>query len=357
MGGVGFTHSADSATPAFLASVAATLPHLRHTPLHNLDSATLAKLPLLGQVSQVLAFLTEHDVKVNGLPSTITEFITKFRKQKHSDGLQALISRHMYTTFTTVKLQNFTKEERCHFTCRQTPLASAALKAHPLTSEFYLNEQETRFMVAHATANKPKEMPSLCSCGQPLDLSHCTHCNHRTVLQRHNRMQARLAALAREQGCYTEQNLRVSIDDAKEQQEPDIIFYFPFGQAVETDVTVVNPTAPTYVAQSAYPGFGEALISAERRKNKRYLDKANLRGRRFLPLAFETTGRVGKGVEKLLQRFANLTDTGTGWAASDMLMDLQVTLVKANAACAQTVAAWAKRTEDKRRGGHFIGRS
>ena len=53
------------------------------------------------------------------------------------------------------------KEDKFHFEARQTSLAAAAFKAYPFTSEFALTNEETRFMVAHATTCKPKEMPTL----------------------------------------------------------------------------------------------------------------------------------------------------------------------------------------------------
>ena len=54
-----------------------------------------------------------------------------------------------------------------------------------------------------------------------------------------------------------------------------------------------------------------------------------MRSRQFLPLAFETHGLIGQGVLKLLQRLAALTKPGIGLAISDMVMELQITLVKA----------------------------
>jgi hypothetical protein len=105
-----------------------------------------------------------------------------------------------------------------------TDRGSCCLKAHPFTSEFVLTNEETRFMVAHATACKPNEMPTLCSCGQPLNLSHSTSCGP-NQLTRPNRLQARFVTMAREQGCTIEQNVRLDADDAKKQLEPDIIFY------------------------------------------------------------------------------------------------------------------------------------
>lgn len=207
-------------------------------------------------------------------------------------------------------------------------------------------------MVAHATACKPKEMPTLCSCGQSLDLNHCTSCGP-NQLTRHNRLQARFVAMAREQGCTIEQNMRLCTDDAKKQLEPDIIFYFGFGAPVEADITVVNPNAPSYVARSIHPVAGAALATAEGRKDNKYEYSAYRRGRHFMPLAFETQGRASQHILTLLKRIAAHTEPGTGLAVGDMMMDLQVTLVKGNAACAQTVLARSARTEDKLRGAHF----
>ena len=72
-----------------------------------------------------------------------------------------------------------------------------------------------------------------------------------------------------------------------------------------------------------------------------------------MPLAFETQGRASQHILTLLKRIAAHTEPGTGLAVGDMMMDLQVTLVKGNAACAQTVLARSARTEDKLRGAHF----
>lgn len=203
-------------------------------------------------------------------------------------------------------------------------------------------------MVAHATNCKPKEMPTLCSCGKPLDLSHCTSCGP-NQLDRHNRMQARFVAMAREQGVVAAQNPRHTIEDSDKQLEPDVVFYFGFGPTVETDITVINPNAPSYMARSltAIPGSG--LATAEGRKNNKYDHSAYRRGRQFLALAFETQGRASQNIITLLKRFAAHTEPGNGLAVGDMMMDLQIALVRGNAECAQTVLGRAAREEDRRR--------
>jgi hypothetical protein len=216
-------------------------------------------------------------------------------------------------------------------------------------SLFSRYREETRFMVAHATGSKPKETPSICSCKKPLDLSHCTSCGP-NQLTRHNRLQARFVAFAREQGCATAQNPRVSVEDARTQLEPDVVFFFGFGRPVEADITVVNPTAPSYVSRSAHPVGGAALASAEGRKENKYEHSAYCRGRYFLPLAFETQGRMSHHILTLLKRIAGLTESGTGLGVGDMVMDLQLSLVRGNAECAQTVLARAARAEDRSRG-------
>ena len=97
--------------------------------------------------------------------------------------------------------------------------------------------------------------------------------------------------------------------------EPDIVFYFGVGYAIETDITVVNPTAPSYVARSTYPVKGNALASAEQRKKNKYEERANMRGRQFLPLGFETHGIVGPGVLNTTPTTGN-TDRPWHWTGS-----------------------------------------
>ena len=288
-GGAGFTRTADFASTAFIASVASTLRHCANTPLNN---SLLKTLPTFNKALRTsLAQLKEKGALHEDIPQTVGAFISKFA-QAHATtrGLQKKLNDKVYNETVGKQLTTFTKEEKFHHESRQTPLAAAAFKAHPFTSEFVLTNEETRFMVAHATACKPKEMPTLCSCGQSLDLNHCTSCGP-NQLTRHNRLQARFVAMAREQGCTIEQNMRLCTDDAKKQLEPDIIFYFGFGAPVEADITVVNPNAPSYVARSIHPVAGAALATAEGRKDNKYEYSAYSRGRHFMPLPSRSSTR------------------------------------------------------------------
>src|SRR3990167_5932885 len=77
--------------------------------------------------------------------------------------------------------------------------------------------------------------------------------------------------------------------------------------------------------------------------------QALIRGREFYPLAFETHGRTGKSVLKLLGRLAALTDGSCGLSVRDMLLDLHVNMVKGSAECARIVAARAMKAQNESR--------
>src|SRR3990167_4280608 len=80
-----------------------------------------------------------------------------------------------------------------------------------------------------------------------------------------------------------------------------------------------------------------------------YGSQALIRGREFYPLAFETHGRTGKSVLKLLGRLAALTDGSCGLSVPDMLFDLHVNMVKGSAECARIVAARAMKAQNESR--------
>ena len=151
-GGIGFVPSASRALPAFVASVASTLHHIHRTPLRNSD---LANLPTLQAVQTALNKLDDEKVTVEDLPQELPAFIKKFRTHFPPESLQSRINdqrQHEARGKNLVQFRN-NKTLICQWESRQTPFASAALKAYTLSSEFVLTDEEVRFMVAHATAN------------------------------------------------------------------------------------------------------------------------------------------------------------------------------------------------------------
>ena len=241
-------------------------------------------------------------------------------------------------------------EQRAHLTCRANKDSALIWKAYPLTREHKLTDEETRFLVTYATGCELPELPKECTCAcKNLTVEHLVHCAGK--LQRHNMLQRRLVAFAREQGFTVQQNERLTIEDIKEQQEPDIIFYGG-EKPLETDITVVNPCAPSRIKRTARDPHC-AIGDANAIKRRRYDARALARNNEFSPLAFETHGAMGGEVHKLLQTLAAKTRGVQGLAARDMALDLAVTLVKGNALCASLTMGRAQRLQDQLRGRRF----
>ena len=78
-----------------------------------------------------------------------------------------------------------------------------------------------------------------------------------------------------------QQNERLQIEDVKEMQEPDIIFYGGV-KPLETDVTVVNPCAPSKIKRTASNPHS-ALGTANTNKKRRYEEQAHARENDFSP--------------------------------------------------------------------------
>ena len=198
-------------------------------------------------------------------------------------------------------------------------------------------------MLQYATGVPTPGLPRYCSCHRTLDLEHAVHCDT-AKLQRHNLLQHRLVAFAREQAVTTKQNERFSLEHARGKQEPDIVFYFG-ADTLETDVTVVNPCAPTRLLHTLSKP-GAALAARCKEKNRKYLENAQQRGHQFSPLGFETHGRFGQPLLNLLTRLAGNTPDHVGIAVADMVLDLAVSLVRGNALCARRTFARALRFRD-----------
>ena len=236
--------------------------------------------------------------------------------------------------------------ERAHWESRYNKHSAAAWRAYPLTKEFLLSDDDAKFMLQYATGAPTPGLPQFCSCHRILDLEHAVHCDT-AKLQRHNMLQHRLVAFAREQHVATKQNERFSLEHARTRQEPDIVFYFG-AETWETDVTVVNPCAPTRLLLTLNKP-GAALAARCREKNRKYLPGATSRSHSFFPLGFETHGRLGQPLLDLLTKFAGNTPDHVGYAVADMALDLSLTLVRGNALCARRTMARALRFRDQSR--------
>lgn len=339
-GGVGLTSSAAVAAHGFIASMAATLPYVSRTHLRGTDLSTLATVQALAG-----ALLKVKDHAPNACPTDLDDFLAKFSAgHKDAVGLQSKLGKR-YAGCVADRVAAGGLDMRALLAARtDCPYASAPFRAYPLTSEFTLTDEETRFAVAHATNAILPETPSLCSCGSEFSLGHAVLCDAKLVLARHNRLQGRFTAFARLQGIVATANLRLTVQDAAQQQEPDLLLIIGAAPPLEVDVTVTDPLCPSHKATWLRPGA--ALRAAESRKVNKYELAAGARSHEFAPLAFESHGRVGQDVLKLLRRFAAHTPDDVGLGVSDMMMELQVELLKGNAACARAMFARALARQD-----------
>ncbi len=108
---------------------------------------------------------------------------------------------------------------------------------------------------------------------------------------------------------------------------------------------MTNPTCPSR-KERCWQIAGVALRDAEKRKRDKYENQANTRGHAFAPLAFETHGRAGQPVLALLRQIAAHTAADVGLSPADMMLDLQMTLLKGNAECARATFAKAHAHQD-----------
>ena len=177
-----------------------------------------------------------------------------------------------------------TKKE--HTCVRKNKHSAAAWKAYPLTDEFGLSDDDVVFMLQYATRAPTPGLPKNCSCHATMSLEHAVHCDT-AKLQRHNMLQHRLVAFAREQAVTTAQNVRLSLVEAKKKQEPDIIFYFR-PKPLETDVTVVNPCAPSKLLQTLARA-DSAMQARCNVKNNKYRTRT---GKRLCPTWVRNTWAI-----------------------------------------------------------------
>ena len=343
-GGAGFASSAALADQGFVASMAATLPYITATRLRNADLTSLTTVQALDG-----ALAAVSDSTPEGCPTNVPDFIAKFSVgTRDAFGLQSQIAKR-YASRVAARVWEGDHNMRALYTVRSDcTAASAPFRAYPLTAEFTLTDEEVRFAVAHATNASIPETPSQCTCEAEFTLGHAVSCDPKMVLARHNRLQNKFAAFARVQGITVTATPRLTLEDAKKTQVPDLVFYIGASPPLEVDVTVTDPLAPSR-RPNARLAPGSALRAAEQRKRSKYELAAGTRSHDFAPLAMETHGRVGDDVVKILRRIAAHTPGEVGLSDADMMMELQVELLKGNAECASVVFARALARQDKAR--------
>ena len=328
--------------------MAASTALLANSNLDHHGFEQVYSLPRFQELERVLQTYRDSPLEFEDKPhfKSLDEFALYYAAEKNSTKLQSRIMSTVREDRMDKLEERVSPEQRAHLSSRANKDSALIWKAFPLTQEHKLTDDETRFQVAYATGCELPELPRECTCAcKNLTVEHLVHCAGK--LHRHNMIQRRLVAFAREQGYTVQQNERLRIEDTKEMQEPDIIFYGG-AKPLETDVTVVNPCAPSKITRTA-SNPDSAINTANTNKKRRYDRQAQARNNDFAPLAFETHGAMAEEVHNLLQKLAAKTRGVHGWAARDMALDLAVTLVNGNALCAAQTMARAQRHQDELR--------
>ena len=351
-GGVGLSPSAETVPHAYVAGMATAISgFLFHSSImqqgHFNEVKETASMRKLEEIIQH-HYPADSPIKLQDKRhmADLDSFAKHYCHSKHSTKLQSrLVTAFRDDKFAQIQAnKDLSPHHRALLSSRANKQSTAAWRAFPLTAEYELTDDDATFMLEYATAASNPGYPERCSCNKShFNLEHAVHCGP-TKLQRHNMMQHRLVSFAREQALAVKQNPRLTVEDAKKILEPDVIFYF-LPKPLETDVTVVNPCAPSWLQQTLIKA-GTALHSQCQKKCKKYLDSALLRAHDFAPLGFETHGRFSQHVLDLLAKLASNTPDNVGYAIADMTLDLSLTLVRGNALCARRTLRHALRARD-----------
>ena len=357
-GGLGFCPPSATAPLAFLAGFASSCLAIRESNLNADGKGSVGDGWLLEELSKCLrswiipnSGWPDDERFIRGVGPFVEHF-SQVDKRKRSEHLQAQLVGHYRKQQRKQVSARLSKESVARMQTRANGDSALLWKTYPLTQEFALTDEEMRFSVAYATGQTLPHMPDKCGCpGRPeLNIEHTVNCKEK--LTRHNMLQSRLVAFARLHGVTTRQNPRLTYQDAKERLEPDVIFYPGVHEPVQTDITVVNPCAPSVLKQR---GQAHLWASKVRRAKKRlkYLAAATARDELFRPLIFETHGKISDEVDTTLEMLAARTPMDRGLAKTDMKYDLAVTLARGNAHAAATTIACAQRARDRGRAIHL----
>jgi len=359
-GGLGFCPPEETAPYAFLAGYAATCLALKQTNMSEDEKGFAVQGGwLFTQIQECLSRYITPNLEwpekeaLKDVP-TFSEHFSDFKRGKRrSLKLQARLVCTFRSNQRKQLKETLAKETVARMESRSNKASALLWKAYPLTKDFALTDEEMRFSVAYATGQRLASMPDRCGCANKsqLTMEHTVHCAEK--LTRHNMIQERFVEFARLHGVTTRQNPRLTYQDAKERLEPDVIFYPGTHAPIQTDVTVINPCAPSRIGEDGSKrGHRWATTQQKAKKNLKYLAKATAKGDLFKPLVLETHGKMGEEIDLLLDLLASQTPTSRGLAVTDMKLRLATTLAKGNALAARTTIARAQRARDTTRAVH-----
>jgi hypothetical protein len=182
--------------------------------------------------------------------------------------------------------------------------ASSWLSTLPTSDAVTITDGYFPHAIRNLLGLSPNDSPSgSCFCGQPFSITHphsCTPLKRRAITVRHDAIVQCLASLAREVGY----SVTVEPTDPVQShsKRPDLLI-LNSSRSFMLDVSVVEPTAPTYLPM-ARTTAGSAAHRRERDKHAKYDAIANAEHCSFQPFIMEVYGTLGTQARNMVKTLA-----------------------------------------------------
>ena len=212
--------------------------------------------------------------------------------------------------------------ERAQMLSQASPGASAFLSAVPSLPELYLSTTEMRTRLRLPVFKNIPSGPCTCSAtshAPALSSDHLLTCRNEGMLgRRHDNLRRTLRDMATTAGLIAEEEPR-GLPGFGQGGGDLLVHDIHPGQAIVADVCVVSEHVDA-LAETASCRAGHAAKLAENRKRQKYGPACQQLGLGFLPLAIESDGAFGKGLQDFIARCNSIAHgtsiAGTTWAAS-----------------------------------------
>jgi hypothetical protein len=224
--------------------------------------------------------------------------------------------------------------------------AGAWLNALPEHPSCAMRDDEFRAAVCTRLGVRVRQFPAAeCPCGARLESDDAT--NHslgcarlkHSVSSRHNAVQQVLAETLRAAGASVQLEPPTGIDDRR----LDLIVTAG-SRRWALDVSLVNPSMPSYVAAGTGTRAGAVCAAAEQEKIEKYDADARRLGCTFRPFVLDVYGHFGVLARKFLLEVATKLSEIYGHNFTKLYARLvngvSATVQKGNAACIYTAAAY-----------------
>jgi hypothetical protein len=323
-GGLGLRRTAFTSPIAFLSNALATVPDLPDTvyshcltaPPESLSPWMVAVLDAHGRVLQALGGATDD------LPADRAELLQRFREHDAARDLQQRL---------TAAIEKAKHEARV---CRDRPthgradaarIRSRSGKGASLFITDNSNDPAAR-MAGDSAALALKlrlglrpsaDLPSHCRCRKRMTFDHFHNCEplrQELTDPRHNIVRDALATEARASGATVHvepgrhHHRRPRLSGLPSDSKPDIRI-IGISQTYFVDVSITNPTAPSYVDGAARTPLSAAHEREQKKRSTHSAFMAARRPARFVPFVLESYGAFGKACGELLQFLGRESET------------------------------------------------